>query len=114
MDKANADNDVLRNRINEYERVFEEKLIEIKEDVRLKETDASKISSELQKTREAYIRAQVERDEIFVEFERELRQFKKQILKLVRTSRIHSNQDLHELILDEFRMKDKEIDRISK
>jgi len=52
LDRVQAENDILQARLSEYEKVFEEKLIEIKEDVRVKESTTSRLAEQLQRSKE--------------------------------------------------------------
>lgn len=111
LERAQAENDILQARLNEYERAFEEKLVEIKEDVRAKDTATTRMTEQLQKAKDTIERLQMENDQHTRDWERELKQFKKEIVKTIHNRKQTSSQNLYDMIAEELRIREKEVEK---
>jgi hypothetical protein len=68
--------------------------------VRTKNNNSNKLIEQLQCTKDTIERLQSEKEAMFTEWERDVRQFKKDIINLIRSKKQSTNQELYDMIAD--------------
>ena len=79
--------------------------------MRAKDTATTRMTKQHQKAKDTIERLQMENDQHTRDWERELKQFKKEIVKTIHNRKQTSSQNLYDMIAEELRIREKEVEK---